>query len=323
MIDCLYINKLKFEKSNLLLLKKNFKLTEAGNIDRCPKNKINNIKILILPMDKFYGEKLLEKFNSLKIIASPTTGDIHIDKKYLKRKKIKFLNLKKNSPLMRNITATSDLVFAFIFELTRKVLNSSFNFHYKKLNFEKKFIAKNSLKDLSVGIIGLGRIGNHVAERSKALGMKVFYYDPEVINKKYTKVSNLIRLFKESNIITLHLHYEEYLKNIINLKLFKIQKKPSFFINTSRGEFVNEESLIYSVKKNILCGFALDVIKGSFMFNNKQKKNKLLNFYGKNFSKNIIITPKVAGSTSEAREMTENYLINNIIKNKKDLRREL
>ena len=59
------------------------------------------------------------------------------------------------------------------------------------------------------------------------------------------------------------------------------------------------------------------------MFNNKQKKNKLLNFYSKNFSKNIIITPKVAGSTSEAREMTENYLINNIIKNKKDLRREL
>ena len=82
MIDCLYINKLKFEKKNLILLKKNFNLIKVNNINDCPKKLIKKIKIIILPMDKFYNKKLLEEFISLKIIASPVKGDVHMDKIY-------------------------------------------------------------------------------------------------------------------------------------------------------------------------------------------------------------------------------------------------
>ncbi|MDA9696703.1 hypothetical protein N9U83_01240 [Candidatus Pelagibacter sp.] len=314
MTDCLYIKTLNFDKKNLILLNKNFNVIKVNNINACPIKFIKKIKIIILPMDKFYNQKLLQKFISLKIIASPVTGDVHIDKIYIKKQKIKFINLKKNSKIMKSITATSDLVFAFIFELTRKILVSSNNFRFKKINFTNKYIAKNSIKDFTVGIIGLGRIGNHVASRAKSLGMKVYYYDPKVKSKKYLKVSNLTNLFKKSNIVTIHVHYIKTLKNLINLKFFKIQKKPSYFINTSRGEFLNEASLIYSLKKNILSGAALDVIQQSFNFSIQPNKNKLLQFYKNNPDENFLITPKIGGSISDARAITEKYLIDNLIK---------
>ena len=55
----------------------------------------NIINAIFLPMDKYYDNSKLKNFTNLKLIASPTTGDIHIDKSYIKQKKIKFINLKK------------------------------------------------------------------------------------------------------------------------------------------------------------------------------------------------------------------------------------
>ncbi len=314
MDTCLYISKLAFFKQSLKLLKKEYKVISVPNITKCPKYKIKSIKAIIVPMDMKYDKKILEKFSSLKILASPATGDIHIDKDYLKIRKIKFLNLKKNSKIMREITATSDLVFAFIFELTRKIIRSYDLFFKKKINFKKKIIVDFPLNKLSIGIIGLGRIGKHVAKRCKGLGMKVYFYDPKVEDKNYIKVKNIIYLFKKSNIVSLHLHYKKNLENIISYRNFVVQKKPSYFINTSRGEFLNENSLIKSLKNKILSGAALDVISNNLKFPLNFNNNKLLNFYSKNSEINLIITPKIGGSTSEARLITEKYLIDQIIK---------
>ena len=253
--------------------------------------KKNIINAIFLPMDKYYDNSKLKNFTNLKLIASPTTGDIHIDKSYIKQKKIKFINLKKNDHIMKNITATSDLVIAFIFELTRKILVSSSKLINGKGNLKSKIIVNNSLKFLSVGIIGLGRIGRHVAERCAFLGMKVFYYDPYVSSKKFKRVKNLDLLFKKCNIITLHLHYHKKLENMINIKLLKQQKKPSFFINTSRGELVKENDLIKSLKKNYTEACALDVIKNNFKFENNNH-SVVLKFLKNKHQDNIIVTPK-------------------------------
>lgn len=311
----LYINKLKFQKNTLTKLKKKFEIIKVDSIKDLHNNLFNKIEILIVPMDNYYDKNVLEKFNNLKFILSPTTGNIHIDLNYISFKKITFLNLKKNSKVMKSVTATAEHTFALLFELIR---NYNLNYEYflnKKINFNSKFISKYSLFDLSIGIVGLGRIGKKVAIISKRLGLKVYYFDPKVDDRRFTRVNSIRKLAENSNIITLHLHLNQKNKKIINLKILQNIKKPSFFINTSRGELVDEKNLYNLIKNYKLDGCGLDTLENEYSesFQKNPKKNILLNLYIKK-KYNLIITPKIGGAVKEAWEITENYLINELIK---------
>ena len=133
----------------------------------------------------------------------------------------------------------------------------------------------------TLGVMGMGRIGQHVADRAAALGFKVIYFDPYIKYKKYQKIRSFNKFIKKTNILTLHFHYQKKYKEMFNLKIFKNLKKPSYFINTSRGELVRENDLILSLKKKIILGAGLDVLKNEHTkkFRNNPKSNSLLNFY--------------------------------------------
>ena len=107
---------------------------------------------------------------------------------------------------------------------------------------------------------------------------------------------------------------------MFNNKIFKLLKKPSYIINTSRGEFINEIDLIKCLKNNIIQGVGLDVLKDEFKkkFRKNPKKNKLFNLFSKNIKYNIFITPKQGGSNKSAWEITEKLIINQLINYEKN-----
>ncbi len=192
----LYFEKLSFQNVTLQVLKRKFNLIIPGKIN---KNDFNEIISIFLPMNDYYSEKFFKKFKNLRSVVTPTTGDIHLDKAYLKKNKIKILNLSNNKNKLKNITSTSEITIGHILNLTRKILFIHKNF-VKTKEF-RKYNNSLSNKMFTLGIVGMGRIGKHVAERAQSLGFNIIYFDPYVKIKKYKKIYNFKNFIKKNKYI--------------------------------------------------------------------------------------------------------------------------
>ena len=107
----LYFDELDFQEKSLNLLKSKFDLIFYKILKKKDLNKLISI---IVPMNKFYDKKFFSQFQNLRSVLSPTTGDIHIDLKYLKSKKIKLINLTNQKNKLKNITTTAELTIGHI-----------------------------------------------------------------------------------------------------------------------------------------------------------------------------------------------------------------
>ena len=119
------------------------------------------------------------------------------------------------------------------------------------------------LKGKVLGIIGLGKIGSQVAKIGKAFGMHVVAWSENLDLSNANKLGVLPiskdELFKQSDIISLHVVLGDRYKNLISEKEFKQMKKSSFLINTSRGPIINEKDLVKALEDEVIAGAGLDV----------------------------------------------------------------
>lgn len=154
-----------------------------------------------------------------------------------------------------------------------------------------------------VGLAGLGAIGSAVAERLKEYDVSVMAYDPFVSEEKAKELNVTLcspeTLFKECDVISNHLANKKELKNIFNAKLFKLMKKHSTFINTGRGDQVDEFALAVSLLAHPSRTAVVDVLK-----NEKFPCSSPL-FW----CPNVIITPHIAGSLGNETERMADYMI--------------
>jgi len=121
----------------------------------------------------------------------------------------------------------------------------------------------SELKGKLLGLLGLGKIGTQVAKVAKTFGMEVCAWS-ENLNLSHANEIGVLPmskedLFKNSDIISIHLVLGDRYKNLITKKEFKIMKKTSFLINTSRGPIVNENDLVQALKDDSIAGAGLDV----------------------------------------------------------------
>lgn len=149
----------------------------------------------------------------------------------------------------------------------------------------------------SLGLIGIGKIGSLVAKKAnRGFNMKVFGYDPFIEKENIIDEVNLVRewedIFSMCDFISLHLPATSETKNIIGKKEFSLMKPTAFFINASRGEIVDEKSLIKALKEKQIAGAGLDVF-------DKEPPNKDNPLFKMD---NVIVTPHNAALTKEARE---------------------
>jgi glycerate dehydrogenase len=146
------------------------------------------------------------------------------------------------------------------------------------------------LKDKTLGIIGLGKIGRQVALIAQAFGMKVIYNRGKEIVANTVEVSQH-QLFMQSDFISLHCPLTSDNKAFVNKELLGLAKPTAFLINTSRGGLINEKDLSQLLQQNKIAGAALDVLT-----NEPPEKNNPLTALP-----NCIITPHNAWISAEAR----------------------
>jgi D-3-phosphoglycerate dehydrogenase len=144
---------------------------------------------------------------------------------------------------------------------------------FKRLKFNEAFMRNGGWKELenrgtlmlgkTIGIIGVGRIGQNVAKRLGAWGMKVLGYDPYVSQESVgdlgIKMVSLDELLKESDLVTLHVVLTRETRGMIGLRELKLMKPTAFIVNTSRGPAIKEPDLIQALSEKLLAGAALDV----------------------------------------------------------------
>ena len=302
-IDHLKGLKKNLEKRGKLIYKPNINKTELKKILK--KNKKINIIFCNPNRQGYILDKKILKNSSIKLINTASTGLNHINRNDCKKLGIKILSLTKDIKLIRKLPSTSELSFGLMINLQRNIFQSFKSVTNKKWDYTP-FIGQE-LSSLTIGIIGLGRLGNFMAKYSKAFGMKVFYYDPFKNSKKYKKI-NLKKLIQISDVISIHAHVTDETRYMINKKILRLARKKPIIINTSRGELVNEKDIIWGLKNKKISGYGADVIEKEFIDIKKSPIIKNINKY------NIIITPHIGGMTYQGQERAYNYAINKLKK---------
>lgn len=144
---------------------------------------------------------------------------------------------------------------------------------FKRLKFNEAFLRGGGWKEprqrgtlmlgKTVGIIGVGRIGQNVAKRLGAWGMKVLGYDPYVkqatVGSLGVKMVSLEELLQQSDVVTLHVVLTRETRGMIGMRELKMMKPTAFIVNTSRGPAIKEADLVHALNENIIAGAALDV----------------------------------------------------------------
>ena len=217
---------------------------------------VNIISVFIY--SKLY-KKLLAKLPELKMIATRSTGFDHIDIDFCKNKKITVCNV----PFYGENTV-AEHTFALILSLSRNIHKS----YVRTLrdDFSIDGLTGFDLKGKTIGIIGGGHIGMHVARMAKGFEMDVLVFDLSRNAKLAKKIGfryvSFEFLLKKSDIITIHVPYNAYTHHLLNKRNVMKIKKGAILINTARGAIVDTNALFYALDNNILGGAGLDVIEG-------------------------------------------------------------
>jgi len=213
-----------------------------------------------------------------------------------------------------NAISVAEHTFALLLALARQVPRLDKAIHEGR--WEKSSAAGTEVRGKTLGLIGLGRIGTEVAVRAEAFDMRVLAYDPYISEAAAREVSvelvPLEKLLAESDFVSLHTALSPATQNLINAATIEKMKKGARLINTARGELIDEAALAEALKSGKLAGAAVDV------FAEEPPKNSPLVGLP-----NVIATPHVAGSTTEAQEevgtqvavQIRDYLADGIIRN--------
>ncbi|MEW6417024.1 MAG: 2-hydroxyacid dehydrogenase [Nitrospirota bacterium] len=311
----LYFEILNYQKENLKLLSDNFDVISLDNPSIITADILRDVSVIFAPLGYYFGEDIFSISPNLKVIATNTTGVPHIDVELASSRGIKVISLKDEKEFLDIITPTAELTMGLIINITRNVIPAIKSVLDGKWS-RWEFGGQAMLSRMSLGIVGLGRLGNIVARYATAFGMKVSYYDPFIIHNddwSYKRIESIEQLVSDVDIVSVHIPMNEENRYFLNKAVFSKFKRGSYLINTARGEVVDSEALIEALEDGIIKGAALDVLDGEFEpdFSSRVLSHPLVQYAQTH--PNLIITPHIGGSTRDAWHLTQRYVIERTI----------
>ena len=265
-------------------------------------NKIKGVSILGIRSKTNLTKKVIESADRLLSVGAFCIGTNQIDLDECAKNGITVFN----APYS-NTRSVVEIVLGQMINLMRSIVDKSNDMH--KGIWRKDSINSFEIRNKTIGIIGYGNIGSQLSVLCESIGMKVVYYD---IKDKLSignaiKCESLKSLLKQSDVISIHIDGKKENTNFISSNEFDLVKKGSIFINYSRGNVVNIESLIENLSNGKILGAALDVFPKEPLNNDEEFKSKLRGL------KNVILSPHIGGSTKEAQKNIGSYVPDKII----------
>ena len=240
-----------------------------------------------------------EYYQDLKIVATPSTGNTHIDLDYLEKKGIQFYSLLDDRESLDKITASSEFTWLHIMNAMRKFRVATNNTRYWREKKNEDKLRTQQLYGKTIGIIGYGRIGKNVSKYATTFGMDYKFYDPDVFENG-NKVSS-IQSMKDVDIVSINCGLNDTSRNLITYDTFKDFKKGLVVVNTSRGEVVDERYISLLIKSREIF-YSADVIVDEQNISTPHH-SELYNLYDSGEYENLTLTPHVAGVTTDSQEI--------------------
>lgn len=223
------------------------------------KKTVSDYEVLIVRSRTKVTSDVIGAGTRLKVIARAGSGVDNIDMEAAKARKITVINARG-----ANAEAVSEHVLAFMLMLSRNMFPAVSGF--RSGTWAKKTYNAIELEGKTLGIIGLGAIGNRVAQLARSFGMAVVSFTRTTNDEKMMQIEllggrfvSLDELLTTSDIVSLHVPLTPETTHMIGGAQLSKMKKTAYLINASRGAVVDEQALVTALKNRIIAGAALDV----------------------------------------------------------------
>jgi D-3-phosphoglycerate dehydrogenase len=242
-----------------------------------------------------FSPKVIANLNKCRLIALASIGYDNVDIAAATEKGVCVANVPYYC-----LNEVSDHAMALILACARKFYQLFPDIKSGKWSTQADYLSAlkplHRLSGQTLGLIGFGNISRTLVPKAKAFGFRIIVYDPHVPNIlfKTFKVESveLDQLLKESDFVSMHATLTPETKHMIGLQQFKKMKPTAYFINTARGELVNEKALYTALSEGLIAGAGLDVLESE----PPSCDNPLLKL------NNVLITGHFAYYSEESRE---------------------
>lgn len=257
------------------------------------------ISMLVNPIDS----EVMDAAPQLKIIANYAVGFNNIDVEEAARRGI----LVTNTPDVLT-DATADMTWALLLAVARRIPEADqFMRQGKFKGWYPTLMLGGDVTGKTLGIIGMGRIGQAVAARAAGFKMRVLYHNrnrlgadiERQLNAQYVPLSELL---SESDFVSLHSPYRKETHHLIGEAELRQMKKTAYLINTSRGPLVDEKALVGALQRGDIAGAALDV------FENEPLMEPGLEKLG-----NVVLAPHLGSATFGTRIAMAEIAVRNVM----------
>lgn len=256
------------------------------------------ISMLSDPIDR----EVIDAGTALRIIANYAVGYNNIDLKRAAERQIAVTN----TPGVLTET-TADLTFALLLAAARRLPEAEQSLRSGKwTGWAPTQFVGTDLYGKTLGIVGMGRIGQAVARRAAGFSIRTIYHSRRRLSPPEEKNLNLTflpfpRLLKESDFLTLHLPLTEESRHLIDRNALDAMKPTAFLINTSRGPIVDEPALVRALAEKRIAGAGLDV------FEKEPRVPRRLSRL-----RNVVLLPHIGSASAETRVRMGRMVLKNL-----------
>jgi D-3-phosphoglycerate dehydrogenase len=259
-------------------------------------SEIQRCEVLIVRSRTTVDKELIDRAGALKLVITATHGIDHIDVEHLHDRGIAFRNMSEQT------NAVAEFVLALILCMGRKV---SLADRLSKLgSWKKDDLVGLEILGKTIGVVGFGRIGQSVATKASALGMKALIHETVMTTEKEerarrigARVVSLDELLRSSDVVTLHVPKTRGTYKMIGRKEFALMKDGVLIVNAARGDIVDEEALLEYLEKGKFVGVAIDVYSIQPPFDQQLLRRIITD-------DRVVATQHMGGQTREARRAT-------------------
>ncbi|MBE3577163.1 MAG: D-glycerate dehydrogenase [Limnochordales bacterium] len=204
--------------------------------------------------------------------------------------------------------ATADLAWALLMAIARRVVEGDrFMRAGRFKGWEPGLLLGADVFGKTLGIVGLGRIGEAVARRARGFSMRILYYDARRLEPDQEKILGvtyvpLPQLLSESDYISIHTPLTPETHHLIGEKELRMMKPTAYLINTSRGPVIDEAALVRALRERWIAGAGLDVYE-----------NEPAMAPGLAELENVVLLPHLGSATRETRERMAHMAVDNLL----------
>lgn len=263
------------------------------------------VDVLMVRLGHAIDHVVIDGAPKLRAIVSATTGLDHIDLAAAKARGVTVLSLQGETEFLRTVSATAEHSWALLLALLRRLVPAANS--VRSGGWDRDRFRGRELQGCRLGVLGLGRIGAKVALYGHAFGMEVTAYDPYIDPWPggTRRAQTLQELLAGSDVLSVHVPLNAETTGMLDRTRLALLPPGAILVNTSRGEIIDEDALVDSLKQGRLGGAALDTVHNE-RDSSLRTSSRLMELA--RTADYLLITPHIAGATKESMASTEVFM---------------